>query len=172
MGKYVGQPIKRREDLPLIQGKGRYVDDIKADGVLYVGFVRSPHAHARIKSIDLSKAEKHPDAVGFLTPDEAVPMHSWMKHPGLRHPPRYSLAREKARFVGEPVVAVAARSRYSLDDVIELVEVEYEPLKPVVNAEEAMKPGAPLLYEEWGDNVIMHTRFKTGDVEAAFAKPT
>jgi len=170
MGRYVGQPIKRREDLPLIQGKGRYVDDIKVEGVLYVGFVRSPHAHARIKSIDLSKAEKHPDAVGFLTPDEAVPMHSWMKYPGLRHPPRYSLARGKARFVGEPVVAVAARSRYSLDDVIELVEVEYEPLKPVVNAEEAMKPGAPLLYEEWGDNVIMHTRFKTGDVEAAFAK--
>ena len=167
--KYIGVPIKRREDPILLTGRGMYVDDIKLSNMAYVGFVRSPYGHARIRSIDISEARRHPDFIYAMLPDEAVYLPSWMKYPGLRDVPRYSLARGKARFVGEPVVAVVAKNRYSLNDIIDSVYVEYEPLPPVVDAEKALKPDAPLLYEEWGDNIVMHSTFRAGDVEAAFA---
>ncbi|MDW8359152.1 MAG: xanthine dehydrogenase family protein molybdopterin-binding subunit [Candidatus Caldarchaeum sp.] len=168
-GKYVGQPIKRREDPILLTGRGRYVDDIKLPGMVYAGFVRSSYAHGRITSINISEAAKHPDFVGVLMPEEAAPLPSWMKYRGLRDVPRFSLAKGKVRFVGEPVVAVVSRNRYSVDDIISLVEVDIEPLPAVVDAEKALQPGSPLLYEEWGDNIIMNYSFKAGDVEQAFA---
>ncbi|MEM0384681.1 MAG: xanthine dehydrogenase family protein molybdopterin-binding subunit [Candidatus Caldarchaeum sp.] len=168
-GKYVGKPIKRREDPILLTGRGRYVDDIKLHGMVYAGFVRSNYAHGRIVSINISEAVKHPDFVGVLMPDEAAPLPSWMKYKGLRNVPRFSLARGKVRFVGEPVVAVASKNRYSVEDIVSLVEVEVEPLPAVVDAEKALQPGSPLLYEEWGDNIIMNYGFKAGDVEKAFA---
>ncbi|MEM1943950.1 MAG: xanthine dehydrogenase family protein molybdopterin-binding subunit [Candidatus Caldarchaeum sp.] len=168
-GKYVGKPIKRREDPILLTGRGRYVDDIKLHGMVYAGFVRSNYAHGRIVSINISEAVKHPDFVGVLMPEEAAPLPSWMKYKGLRDVPRFSLARGKVRFVGEPVVAVASRNRYSVEDIVSLVEVEVEPLPAVVDAEKALQPGSPLLYEEWGDNIIMNYSFKAGDVEKAFA---
>ncbi len=169
MSKYVGKPIKRREDPILLTGRGRYVDDIKLPNMVYAGFVRSPYAHGRIISIDLSEAQKHPDFVAALLPEEAAPLPSWMKYKGLRDVPRFSLARGKVRFVGEPIVGVAVKDRYSVEEVVSLVNVEIQPLPPVVDAEEGLKPGAPLLYEEWGDNIIMNYSFKAGDVEAAFA---
>ncbi|MEM1937856.1 MAG: hypothetical protein QXH14_06820, partial [Candidatus Caldarchaeum sp.] len=168
-GKYVGKPIKRREDPILLTGRGRYVDDIKLHGMVYAGFVRSNYSHGRIVSINISEAVKHPDFVGVLMPDEAAPLPSWMKYKGLRNVPRFSLARGKVRFVGEPVVAVASKNRYSVEDIVSLVEVEVEPLPAVVDAEKALQPGSPLLYEEWGDNIIMNYGFKAGDVEKAFA---
>lgn len=168
MARYVGKSIKRREDPALLRGEGRYVDDINLPGTLHVGFVRSPYAHARILGIDTSDAERHPDTAYIMRPEEGVYLASWMKRPGLRHPPRYSLARDKARFVGEPIVAVASYDKYSLPDIIELINIDYEALGAVTDAEEAMKPTSPLLYEEWGDNIIMQSRFKSGEVEGAF----
>ncbi len=166
--KWVGKSLKRREDPELIRGKGLYTDDVKLQDMAYVAFIRSPYAHARIKSIDVSDALKHPKVVGVLTPDEARPLHSWMEFPGMRQVPRYSLAVGKARFQGEPVVAIAATDRYAAEDATDLVQVEYEPLPVVVDAERALEEGAPLLYEEWGDNVIMHNVLKVGDVEKSF----
>jgi carbon-monoxide dehydrogenase large subunit len=169
MGKYIGQPIKRREDPILLTGRGRYVDDIRLPGMVYAGFVRSAYAHGRIISIDMSEAVKHPDFVGALLPDEAAPLPSWMKYKGLRAVPRFALARGKVRFVGEPMVGVVSKNRYTVDDIVSLVNVEVEPLPAVVDAEAALKPGSPLLYEEWGDNIIMNYSFKAGDVENAFS---
>jgi aerobic carbon-monoxide dehydrogenase large subunit len=168
MGKYIGAAVKRREDPILLTGKGRYVDDIKLPDTVYAGFVRSPYGHARILSIDLSEAMRHPDYVGALLPEEAAPLPAWMRYKGLREVKRYSLARGKARFVGEPIVAIASRDRYSINDILQLVEVEYEPLPAIVDAEKALEPGSPLVYEEWGDNIIMRSGFKAGDVDGAF----
>ena len=109
--KWIGASIKRKEDSELIRGKGTYTDDVKLPGTVYVAFVRSPYAHARIKSIDVSKALSHPKVVGILTPEEAVPLHSWMELPGMRQVPRTSLAVGKVRFQGEPVAMVVADSR-------------------------------------------------------------
>ena len=91
-----------------------------------------------------------------------------MVKPGLRTPERLSLATDKVRFVGEPVVAVAAVSRAIAEDATELVEVNYEPLPVVVDAEKSLLPGAPLLYEDWGDNVIFHDVHKSPGTEEAF----
>ncbi|MEM3031671.1 MAG: xanthine dehydrogenase family protein molybdopterin-binding subunit [Nitrososphaerota archaeon] len=167
MGRYIGAAVKRREDPILLTGRGRYVDDIKLSGMVYAGFYRSPYAHARILSIDLSKASRHPDYLGALLPEEAAPLPTWMRYKGLREVPRFSLARGKARFVGEPIVAIASKSRYSLNDILELVDVEMEPLPAVVDAEKGLQLGSPLLYEEWGDNIIMHSSFRAGDAAEA-----
>ncbi|MEM4281247.1 MAG: molybdopterin cofactor-binding domain-containing protein, partial [Candidatus Caldarchaeum sp.] len=168
MGRYIGQPVRRREDPILLTGRGRFVDDINLPRMVYAGFVRSKYAHGRIVSINLSEAVKHPDFVAALLPDEAAPLPSWMKYKGLRNVPRFSLAKGKVRFVGEPVVAVVSKDRYSVEDIASLVEVEIEPLPAVVDAEKALQPGSPLLYEEWGDNIIMNYSFKAGNVEEAF----
>lgn len=167
--KYIGTPVKRREDPILLRGRGVYVGDITLPGTVYAGFVRSPYAHARILNIDVSETVKHQDCIYVMTPDEAVFLPSWMEYPGLRQVPRYSLAKGKVRFVGEPVVAVVSRNPYTLSDIVDSVHVEYEPLPPVVDAEKALEKDSPLLYEEWGDNIIMHYTFKAGDVDAAFA---
>jgi len=168
--KWVGASPKRKEDSELIRGRGTYTDDVRLPGTVYVAFVRSPYAHARIKSIDVSRALDDPKVVGVLTPDEAVPLHSWMEMPGMRQVPRTSLAVGRVRFQGEPVVAIAATDRYAAEDAVQLVEVEYEPLPAVVDAEKALEPGSPLLYDEWGDNLIYHGDAKFGDVEGAFAR--
>ncbi len=169
MARYIGKPLKRREDPILLTGRGRFVDDIKLPNMVYAGFVRSKYAHGRIISIDISEASRHPDFLAALLPEEAAPLPSWMKYKGLRDVRRFSLAKGKVRFVGEPIVAIASRDRYSVEDIVSLVEVEIEPLPAVVDAEKALQPGSPLLYEEWGDNIIMHYSFKAGNVEEAFA---
>lgn len=165
----MGRSVKRKEDPILLMGKGTYVDDLHLPGMLYVAFYRSPYAHARIKAIDLSKVKEHPAVVAVMTGrDGARLLPSWMKYPGLRDVERYSLALDKVRFVGDPVVAVVATDRYMAEDATELVEVDYEPLPPVVDAEKAVRTGAPLLYEKWGDNILLLRKFSGGDVEKAF----
>jgi carbon-monoxide dehydrogenase large subunit len=169
--KIVGQSLKRREDPRLIQGKGIYSDDVKLPGLLHVAFYRSPYAHARIKKVDTSKARILPGVEYVLTAQEdSRQLHSWMDMKGLRIPERPSLALEKVRFVGEPIVAIAAETKYIAEDAKELVEVEFEPLPAVVNAEQAMTQGAPVLYEKWGGNLMFEQHFKGGDVEGAFRR--
>ncbi|HEY6283654.1 MAG TPA: hypothetical protein VIW22_06995, partial [Nitrososphaerales archaeon] len=135
----VGKEVKPRKDLPLVQGLGTYVGDIKLPKMVYAFFVRSVYAHARIKSIDSAKALALPGVVYVLTgKEEARQLVSWMSLPGLRQPERLSLARDKVRYVGEPVAVVAATSLSIAEDAAELVEVEYELLDPVVDAEKAL----------------------------------
>ncbi len=162
--------MKPRKDLPLVQGLGTYVGDIKLPKMAYAFFVRSTYAHARIKNIDVTRALSLPGVVYVLTGnEEARQLVYWMEKPGMRRPERLSLARDKVRYVGEPIAVVAATSLSVAEDAAELVEVEYELLDPVVDAEKALEPGSPLLYESWKDNVIFHDALRSEGTQQAFA---
>ncbi|MGD9762399.1 MAG: molybdopterin cofactor-binding domain-containing protein [Candidatus Binatia bacterium] len=169
-----GEPVRRLGDERLVRGAARYLDDITLPGMAHVAFVRSPHAHARIRSIDLRAARGAPGAIEAVThadlrgrAAEAFPLI--LSHRGLTAATWCALAPEKTRFVGEPVVAVVAESRYLAEDAAELVAVEYEPLTPVVDLESARADGAPLVHEHAPGNVAMHILQRYGDAAAALA---
>lgn len=171
-GRYVSTSVKRLEDPPLLLGKAQYLDDLKIPGMLTVAFLRSPHAHARIVVVDVRGALSAPGVVAVLTGEEvsrlARPIRSELRAPGYKPSGWPALARDKARFVGEPVAAVAASDRYRAEDAIEQIRVSYQPLPAVADAERAMEPGAPRLHEELSDNVLLHVHFDNGKVERAF----
>ena len=143
-----GQPVKRVEDPRLLAGQGRYVDDLRLPRMVSAAFVQSPHAHARLRRVDVSRAAALPGVVGVLTAEEAARRcRPWRgiltDYVGMKTPLQYPLAVDKVRYVGEPVVAIAAVDRYVAEDACDLVEVEYEPLPAVVDPEAAMRSGAP-----------------------------
>jgi carbon-monoxide dehydrogenase large subunit len=165
---WVGRSVRRKEDLRLVTGKGTYVDDVRLPDVLHAAFLRSTYAHARIVRVDLTETLNTPGVVYAVHGGQlAKPLPSWMNYPGMRNPSRYSLAVNRVRYVGEPVAAVVAEDRYQAEDALEMIDVEYEPLEPVVNMEKALQPGSSLLYDEWGDNVLLYKRFSGGDIEKA-----
>lgn len=169
--KYVGKSVKPRKDSELVRGAGSFVDDLKLPNMVYASFLRSPYAHARITKIDTKKALELPGVVYVLTGSEtARQLVYWMQKPGMRTPERLSLAVDKTRFVGEPIVAVAAVSRAIAEDAVELISVDYEPLEAVTNAEKALEDGSPLLYDEWGDNVLFNDVHKTPGTDEAFER--
>jgi len=171
----VGRPVKRVEDGRLLAGQGRFVDDLHLPRMVHAAFVRSPHAHARVRHVSVSRALALPGVVAVLTADEAARLcHPWRgiltDYVGMKTALQYPLALGKVRYVGEPVVAVAAADRYVAEDACDLVEVEYETLPAVVDPEAAMRPGTPLIHEELGDNVIYRGGFDKGEVDQAFAR--
>jgi 2-furoyl-CoA dehydrogenase large subunit len=172
-GAAVGQSVPRKEDNRLVQGQGVFVDDIKRHGMGYLHFVRSPYAHARILSIDVSAALELPGVYGTLTGDEVAiltdPFFQIAAPPG-GHVKDYALAVGKTRYVGEPVVAVVADTRERARDAAELVLVDYEPLGVVVDARTALEAGAPVLHDECGGNLVYQGVWEWGDVDAAFAE--
>jgi aerobic carbon-monoxide dehydrogenase large subunit len=158
----------RTEDFRLMTGRGRFVDDIKIENQAYIGLVHSPHAHAKIKSIDFSMARKSPDFIMCLTGEdllkekvEPVTQNQW---PRQRPAKRYHLAVGEVRFVGEPVAAILAKDRASAEDLAELVSVEYEELPVVTNLEQA-KRGKILVYSDWKDNLSQNAEKKKGDAD-------
>ncbi len=167
---WMGQPIKRKEDPRLITGMGRFIDDVKLSGMLYAAFLRSPYAHARIKKLDVSKAERHPGVVCVLTGEEVAkltdPFLQISPHPANKLKD-YCLAVDKVHFVGEPVVAVAAETRAIAEDALELIEVEYEVLDHVLDARKALQSDAPVIHEEVGSNLVFHGTWDYGDIEGA-----
>jgi carbon-monoxide dehydrogenase large subunit len=174
---WVGKSIKRKEDVRLIRGQGQYLSDMVVPRMLHLGFVHSIHAHARIKSIDTSQAARMPGVVAVITGQEFKDWSSVLTDvsipnlPGQTKRPLYwPLPPDKVYHVGEPVVAVVARDKYLLEDAMELVDIDYEPLPVVIDSEEALRPGAPLLYPEWGDNVIYHQHIQGGDAQRGFAE--
>lgn len=173
----IGERIKRREDPRLLTGKGQYMADLVLPGMLHAAFVRSPHAHARIKKIDASGALKVAGSVAVFTgadlKQQLEPLTSWYNFAGKQAPTQphdYPLAVSKVRYVAEPVAVVVAVDRYVAEDAAEAIQVEYEPLPAVVDAEEAMKEGSPLLFDESGSNIYWQGSFRYGDVERAFAE--
>ncbi|MFQ5521318.1 MAG: xanthine dehydrogenase family protein molybdopterin-binding subunit, partial [Candidatus Methylomirabilia bacterium] len=134
-----GSSIKRREDPRLITGKGTFVDNVKLPGTTYAAFVRSPHGHARIKSVNTAKAKSAAGVVAVFTGQDvqigALPC-GWLL-PGIKVPARPVLAQGKVRYVGEPVAIVIGDSAYSARDAAERVEVEYEPLPAVTDCQKA-----------------------------------
>src|SRR5689334_12441592 len=176
--RYTGASIKRSEDPRILTGAGRYVDDIKLPGMLHAAFVRSPMAHARVLSVDVSAARALPGVVAVLTGAEVEAMtvpgpDALMALVGWAGPtPEFTLlATDKVRLVGDPVAVVIAESRYVAEDGCELVEVEYDALPPVTNASFALDPGSPPLFANLADNIARpHSRSEFGDVPATFAK--
>ncbi|HYY23797.1 MAG TPA: xanthine dehydrogenase family protein molybdopterin-binding subunit [Thermoleophilaceae bacterium] len=169
-GAWSGQSIPRKEDRRLLQGQGAFIDDLWVHRAAHVHFVRSPYGHARIRGVDVSRAEAIPGVYATLTPDEVVELQE--PYLQLAPPPGgnlrdYCLAVGKARFMGEPVAAVLAESREVARDAAELVEVDYEPLPAVVDGPTAAEPGAPVLHEEVGSNVVWQGTYDWGDVDWA-----
>ena len=169
--QWVGKRFPPLEDRRFVLGKGRYVNDITLPGMLHMAMVSSPHAHAVIKRIDTSKAERLPGVVKVIVGEE---LPEYMEPvPQNLHLPNvvwYPLAVGKARYAGEWVAAVVATSRYVAEDAAELVEVEYDPLPPLVDPEEAMKPDAPVLHEKHGSNIAWQGSVTFGDVDGAFQR--
>ncbi len=168
--QWMGQPLKRKEDPRLIQGLGKFVDDLKLPRMAFAAILRSPYAHAKIKRIDTSKAEKFPGVICVMTGEEVASKTD----PFLQISPApankvrdYCLANGKVHFVGEPVAAVVAETRALAEDALELIEVEYELLDHVLDAREALGPHAPILHEEAGTNLAYHGVWDYGDIEDA-----
>jgi carbon-monoxide dehydrogenase large subunit len=179
LGKLVGASVARVEDERFLRGRGRFTSDLELPGTLHVAFVRSIHAHARIVRIDSSRALASPGVRRVFTGEDLVGVLGTIGLPFRKevYPADVfkqckwpCLAQGKVRYDGEPVAAVIADSRYLAEDGAELVEVEYEPLPPVVDPERALDADAPLLHEEFGDNVVMRVSGDEGDVEAAFRR--
>lgn len=169
---YIGARIKRTEDPRLIQGIGHYVDDIKNPGTVEAVFVRSNYAHARINSIDIAKAKALSGVVAVYTGEDignrigTVPCASSIE--GLRVPHHPAMAIGKVRYVGEPVVVVVAEDKYIAQDAAALVNIDYEALDAVVDAEKAVEADSPRIHEEYPDNVAYRWRLAGGDFEKAF----
>ncbi|MCP5364533.1 MAG: xanthine dehydrogenase family protein molybdopterin-binding subunit [Hyphomicrobiales bacterium] len=175
---WVGRSIKRKEDLRLIRGQGRYLADMKLPGMVHAFFVRSKYAHARITSIDVSRARAVPGVVAVFTGADLLKLG--MREllipplipelPGvLRIPPSMPLAVDKVVFHGEPIAVVLAESKYASEDAAELVAVNYEPLVVVGGVEQAMQADAPRVYEDWPDNFLYQAKMG-GDASDAFAR--
>lgn len=172
-----GRAVQRIEDAALLAGAGRFVDDISAPGQAYLCFLRSPHAHARILSIDLSNARAMPGVVAAITGDDLLkagvkplPLAPMFKRPDgspAETPLRPVLAQEVVRFVGEPVVAVIAETRGQAKDALDAIAVEYEELPVVVDVTQATAPGAPLIWPAATGNVAAQMRH--GDAAATDA---
>lgn len=172
--KLVGQRIKRTEDPRLLAGVGRFVDDMTPRGTLHMAIRRSDQPHARIVAINADDALSVAGVVGIfdatdfeseITP--AVPMSTMKSYYAT---PIWPLARGKVRYVGEPVVAVLADSRYAAEDALEHISIEYEALPFAIRQVDAVGDDAPLLHEEAGTNVIISRQFARGDVDQAIAR--
>jgi aerobic carbon-monoxide dehydrogenase large subunit len=169
---YVGMPIKRREDVRFITGAATYVDDIKLPNMLHAAILRSPRAHARIRSMDTSKALQLPGVIKVFTFQDlgelAVPVPIRMYQlAGLERHLQPLLAHDKVRYVGEPLALAVAESRYLAEDALDAIEVEYQDLPAVVDLYEALKDEV-LVSEEAGTNLAAVHEFTIGDVERAF----
>jgi aerobic carbon-monoxide dehydrogenase large subunit len=167
---WVGRPVPRREDVRFLRGEATYLDDIELPGLLEAAFVRSPFAHARLGALDASAARELPGVVAVLTGADldAEPLPVGGVEGGTvadaGHP---VLAREKVRYAGEAVALVVAGSRALAEDAAELVDVDYEPLEPVLDARTA--DSAPLVHEHVAENSLLRWSRVRGDVEGAFA---
>jgi 2-furoyl-CoA dehydrogenase large subunit len=168
--RWIGKSLRRKEDLRLLTGKGTFADDLRFPNLAHAAILRSPHAHARVDAIDASRALALPGVVAVLTGPEVGRITRPFPTGMPTRLPYFSAAVDKVRYVGEPVAIVVARDRYVAEDACELIRVDYEPLAAVVDAEEAAREGAPLLFEELGTNVVNHRLLSYGDVERAFAE--
>src|ERR671910_1199620 len=172
--RFVGRPMKRREDPRMITGTGRYVDDLHIPGTLHAAIVRSTEAHAAITSIDTSEASDHPGVVGVFTAEDlsfegGIPM-VWAP-PGvdINTPDHMPLKSGEVKCVGDPVAVVVGHDKYGVVDAAEKVIVEYDPKPVVVDPEAALEDGSPLVWEQFGTNKTHEWALAGGDVDAGLA---
>jgi xanthine dehydrogenase molybdenum-binding subunit len=178
---YVGQSITQKDVLLKATGEARYVPDVKLPGMLWGKVLHSPYPHANIKKVDKSKAEKLPGVAAVLTVED-TPKILWARSfrdmpmapsGALQRSDEYILS-DKARYVGDPIAAVAAVDEKTAEEALELIDIEYEQLPFVIDPLEAIKPGAPVIHDYAKDNVAVNIApppwLATGDVEKGFAE--
>lgn len=167
----VGLPVLRVEDRPLLTGRGQFVDDIALPDMLHVAFLRSPVAHARIAGLDLEAARAFEGVEGvFAVGDLGLPpLVSPCETPNSFSPPRPLLAEGVVRFVGEPIAAIVAASRYSAEDALETIGLDLDPLEPLSDPWRALEDDALRLHDH-SSNVYVESRLERGDVDEAFAR--
>jgi carbon-monoxide dehydrogenase large subunit len=174
--RLVGQPIRRREDPRLITGNGNFLDDVKLPGMAYAAVLRSPVAHAGIRGVDISRAKVMPGVIGVFTGEDLAdvnPLPCAWQAAGVDNnvnTPRL-LALGEVRQVGDPIAVVVAESAYQAHDAMEAIELDLDERPVVVDAKEAVKPGAPQLHENAANNIVMHWTCGAGveTVDAALA---
>jgi carbon-monoxide dehydrogenase large subunit len=177
---YIGRPLRRREDVRFVRGEGRYVDDILPPRTAYCAFVRSPHASARIRAIDTTRAAALPGTLLVLTAadweaaghGELTVVHPMPFGDGrpMNEAPRPAFARDTVHHVGDIVAAVIAETRFAAEDAAEAVAVDYEPLRAVTRTREAVADGAPLVHPRFGGNLVFEIeRGQRDKTEAALA---
>src|ERR1700732_4790736 len=178
--RYLGKPLRRREDVRFLRGKGLFVDDVAPPGTAWCAFVRSPHGHARIRRLSTKIAAGMPGVLRTFTAEdwkraghgELTVVHPMPFSDGrpMNNAPRPAFANDKVRHVGDIVAAVVADSRFAAEDAAEAVAVDYEPLPCVCDPHAALAPGAPLIHERFGTNIVFD--FERGSrekTEAALA---
>ncbi|HYY37876.1 MAG TPA: molybdopterin cofactor-binding domain-containing protein, partial [Xanthobacteraceae bacterium] len=181
---FIGRSLPRREDHRLLTGRGQFIADLNLPHMLHAVFVRSPLAHARIRAVDLARARRAPGvacAVGGAellqllppVPDTQLSLPSkWtalVQHKFI-NPQQPLLAHDKARHVGEAVAVIVAESRHAAEDAAQLVGLDLDPLPAVVDPEQALRPGAPIIHERFHTNLIGAFTIGKGDIDAAFAR--
>jgi carbon-monoxide dehydrogenase large subunit len=177
---YIGQRIKRNEDPRLLTGQALFVDDVDLPGMLHAAFLRSDYAHARLRSIDASAARRRPGVVAVYTAEDMG--SAWRHGPPLVVPPptiqeilfhtrtQVSLVKDKVRHAGEALAVVIADNRYIAEDALEDIQVDLEPLGAVIDLEQALEPGAPLVHDDLDSNLAAHLVQDKGDYAAARAQ--
>jgi carbon-monoxide dehydrogenase large subunit len=169
--KLVGKSLPRVEDFKLVSGKGSFIGDLRLPGALHACFIRSPFARARIKKIDPSAALRSPSVAGVVMPSDLTAVGDMPTVEASRrrkHTPRRPLPNDEVRYVGEAVAAVLAETPEAAQDAAELVNVEYEPMTPVVDPLEALKPESTKVHGHLEDNVAERIVYSSGDTETAF----
>ncbi len=171
---YIGRSVPRPNIKRLMAGRGIFTDDVKLPRMTHVAFLRSPYAHAEIVEIITDKAKESDGVVAVVTGEEMATMCSpWVgvlgHMEGMKSPPQYALAINKASFQGEPVAAVVANTRALAEDAVELIEIEWKELPVVSGMETALDENAPLVHPDLGDNLMWRRHLESGDVDAAFA---
>jgi len=171
---YIGRSVPRPNLARLTQGRGQYVSDVTLPRMAHVAFVRSPYAHARITAIDTASAKTAPGVLAVVTGAELsnviTPWVGVLTHlKGIKSAPQHAIAVERACWQGEAVCAVVARSRAEAEDGCELVNVTYQELPAVTDAETALDPGTPVIHPELGDNLTFERKHEAGDPDKGFA---
>ena len=173
----IGQRVLRNEDPRLLTGQAQFVDDVEIPGLLHAAFVRSDHAHARLLGLDVSAARERPGVVAVFTAEDMGA--DWQPGPPLVSPPptakdvlfhsrrQVPLVKDKIRHAGEAIAVVIAENRYIAEDAVEDIVVDVEPLQAVVDLEQALQPGSPLVHDDLDSNLAAHLLQKKGDYEAA-----
>src|SRR5882757_7575533 len=160
--RFFGAPVKRNEDRKLLTGQALFIDDVELPGMLHAAFFRSQVAHARIKSIDVSRARKRPGVVAVYTAQDLGAY--WRPGPLLVQPPpipgivfnqrtQVPLAKDKVRHVGEPLAVIVAESRYIAEDALDDIDVDLEILPAVVDIEKALGAASPRVHDDLGSNI-------------------
>ncbi len=170
---YIGRSVPRPNLARLMQGRGQYVSDLVLARMAHVAFARSPHAHARIKKIDASAAKKARGVIAVVTgPELAKVITPWvgvLSHlKGIKSAPQHAIAIDRACWQGEAVCAVVAKTRAEAEDAIDLLDIEYEELPVVADAETALDAGTLVIHPELGDNLTFERKHEAGEVDEAF----